>query len=233
MVVYGPPNKTTVLYGPAKGTTVLYGPAKDTSVIYGPAHGETILHSSAQPSVGNDVTSVLYGPAKHTTTHHGMYGPAASLANEGVPSMNEYFHVLIFVPLPYTGEGPKLLSVDPNQHSEVSLFHTTWNHSIGFAGGWSNTAPAGPNEQSLLDAVKPALAQRFPCHFGELSAVSYISQVVAGKNYVMKVKNTFFPSDSSGKSNIVTCLVFILCYLFNDVSFSFGWCLWASKVPED
>ncbi len=208
-VLYGPSHKTTVLYGPANGTTVLYGPAKDTSVIYGPAHDTTVLYGPAKDTAGGALlqgtanpaegTSVLYGPAQHTTTHHGMYGPAASLANEGVPSMDEYFHVMIFVPLPYTGEGPKLLSIDPNQHSEVSLFHTTWSPSIGFGGGWSNPAPAGPEQQLLLDAVKPALEQRFPCHFGELRAVSYISQVVAGTNYVMKVKNTFSPSDSSGK----------------------------------
>ncbi len=60
-------------------------------------------------------------------------------------------------------------------------------------GGFSAPKPATEKEQLILDAVKPQLSERFHCDFTNARAVSYISQVVAGTIYIMKIQNSVVP----------------------------------------
>jgi hypothetical protein len=60
------------------------------------------------------------------------------------------------------------------------------NHML--AGGFKNVEDASPEHQEILLSVKPELEERLSKTFGSLHALKVTSQVVAGVNYLMKVK---------------------------------------------
>ncbi len=179
--VYGPPKS---LKTESYGTNVLYGPR----TVYGPA----MTLAAEQGST----TNVKYGPA-HENVLYGprtVYGPAMTLAAENgstTPSETEYFHIMIFVPLPHTGEGPQLVAVDPHLQTEDSPLLPHWGdeQSPSFiCGGFSNERPANEWVQSVVTAVNTDVEKRCKKEFAALNAISYISQVVAGTIYIVKVK---------------------------------------------
>lgn len=60
------------------------------------------------------------------------------------------------------------------------------NHML--AGGFKNVEDAAPEHQEILLSVKPELEEKLSKTFGNLLALKVTTQVVAGVNYLMKVK---------------------------------------------
>ncbi|XP_036602604.1 cystatin-A-like [Trichosurus vulpecula] len=54
-------------------------------------------------------------------------------------------------------------------------------------GGFSETKPATPDIQKILDQVKPQFETKCNEKYSYFHAVKYRSQVVAGLNYIIKV----------------------------------------------
>ncbi|CAM9399972.1 unnamed protein product [Ectocarpus fasciculatus] len=55
-------------------------------------------------------------------------------------------------------------------------------------GGFGETSIAGEGEQALLMEVKPAVEGQLEKTFSEFAAEEYMTQVVAGTNYIFKVR---------------------------------------------
>ncbi|KFP16245.1 Leukocyte cysteine proteinase inhibitor 1, partial [Egretta garzetta] len=55
-------------------------------------------------------------------------------------------------------------------------------------GGFSETRPATPEVQHIVDEVKQDFQERTNMTFSMFKAISYRSQVVSGTNYIIKVQ---------------------------------------------
>lgn len=79
------------------------------------------------------------------------------------------------------------------------------------AGGWTGPQPANEEIQALIDQVKEAVQVQENFPLPPYRAISFISQIVAGTNYIVKVKvNTdgyihlkiFQPLPGNGQSQL-------------------------------
>ena len=69
-----------------------------------------------------------------------------------------------------------------------ALYHARTTSNMSMAGGFGATREATADEQAILDIVRPEIEARLSKQFSVFQAVSFQTQVVAGVNYIMKVK---------------------------------------------
>lgn len=67
----------------------------------------------------------------------------------------------------------------------LALFATLLSFALSRPGGFGAVVPATSEEQKLLDDVRGATELQLDEKFSKFEAVSYVSQIVAGTNYII------------------------------------------------
>ncbi|XP_022082902.1 cystatin-A5-like [Acanthaster planci] len=87
--------------------------------------------------------------------------------------------------------------------------------TVKIPGGWSEPKPATPQIQGYADEVKPQVERKIGRNLETYKAVLYAEQVVAGRNYLIKI-------DTGGPgTSYVHVLLFVT--LQNVVEFRDAW----------
>lgn len=98
-----------------------------------------------------------------------------------------YLHALVFRPLPHAQEPTQLITYETGKTEDDELFPPP-GPKIIMAGGYGEVKEADEKVAEILDSVRDELEEKEAKEFETFKAHSYITQVVAGTNYRIKVE---------------------------------------------